>query len=66
MIRINVDCNYNYLGPSKPVLSEHELKELGASNKQRVIAYQDDDEWCGTIRYDETLPENMKWYIELD
>lgn len=66
MIRINIDCNYNYLGPSKPVLTEREVEELGLFVNQRVMAYQDDDEWYGTIRYDEELPESKRWYIELD
>ena len=66
MLKINVDCNYNYLGPSKPVLTKYEVEKLGLQVNQRVIAYQDEDEWYGTIKFEETFPEPMRWYIELD
>lgn len=66
MLRIMVDCNYNYLGPHFPALTKHEIDELGLQINQRVIAYQEDDEWFGTVKFDETLPESMRWFIELD
>lgn len=47
-------------------MSDLEIKLLGLIEGERVVAYQDDDEWDGIVRYDSSEPEGRQWYIELD
>ena len=65
MIRLYVDCNFNYLGPNKPIITEKEIVENHLHINQRVIIFQDSNEWIGIIRFDDTCPLNMKWYAEI-
>jgi hypothetical protein len=66
MIRVSIDTNYYYLGPDFPTISIIDIKKNGLVENQRVIAWQDDDEWYGTVKYDLSLPEQYQWYIEFD
>lgn len=66
MIQINIDTNYNFLGPTKPVISKNEIINLKLEINQKVIAIQDDDKWLGTIKFDSSLPEQWQWYIEIE
>jgi hypothetical protein len=65
MIKIPIDCNYNYLGPDKPIISEPKIKEFNLLLNQKVIACQEDEEWVGIIKFEESCPEHMQWYIQL-
>lgn len=56
MIRICVDCNYNFWGPDKPIISENKMQEFNLLPNQKVIAYQgcdDNDIWFGIVKYDD-------------
>lgn len=66
IIKICIDCNYNYLGPDKPIVSENQIQKFNLSVNQKIIVYQDDDEWVGIIKFDDTYPKNMKWFVELN
>lgn len=66
MRRIEVDTNFNWLGPDFPALSHREVKARGLEVGERVAAYQDDDEWPGTVRFDSSYPYQYQWYIALD
>jgi hypothetical protein len=39
---------------------------LKISKNQQVIAFQDDDEWLATVKFDSSLPEQYQWYLEFD
>jgi hypothetical protein len=64
--RYSIDCNFNWLGPSKPAISHKEAEEWGLQPGDHIVVYQDDDEWGGTVRFDQTLPYQYQWYVELD
>jgi hypothetical protein len=64
--RVSVDTNFNWLGPDRPAISSSEASELVLAPGDRVVAYQDDDAWDATVRYDPNLPSQYRWYFELD
>ena len=66
MIRIEVDCNYYYLSPTTPTVSKRIIDQLKLSINQKVIAYQDEDEWVATVKFDQTFPKQYQWYVEFD
>jgi hypothetical protein len=65
MKRILIDTNFNYLGPSCPALSAKEVMKSGLKKGEKIIAYQDDDEWEGIVSYAELLPPMYQWFIQL-
>jgi hypothetical protein len=60
-----VDCNFNFLGPSYPALSNNEVKKLDLSSHEHVIVFQDDDQWEGEVLFDPSLPEMYQWYVKI-
>jgi hypothetical protein len=65
-VKLMVDCNCNYLGFDKPTLSSFEIEYFSLKEGDKVIGFQDEQEWEGIVRKDPTLPEDMQWYLELD
>lgn len=66
MKRIDVDTNFNWLGPDYPVLSHAKVSRYELQVGERVLTCQDDDEWEAVVRYDATLPEQYEWYVALE
>jgi hypothetical protein len=66
MIRVEVDCNFYYFNPTTPTISKGCIERLKLSINQKVIAFQDDDEWVATVKFDPSLPERFQWYLEFD
>ncbi|MEI5909667.1 hypothetical protein WAK64_21975 [Bacillus spongiae] len=66
MKKFEVDCNFNYLGPDMPSLSKKEVITFNLNTNDRVVVYQDDDEWVGTVVFDDKLPLMYQWYVRLD
>jgi hypothetical protein len=67
--RVPVDTNFNWLGPDKPALSLEEVEQFQLTVGEKVVAYQpgdDSDVWNATVRYDLSVPEQYRWYVELD
>ncbi len=64
--KISIDCNFNYLGFDKPTISPFDVEYFAFRDGDNVIGYQDEQEWEGIVRYDPSLPEEMRWYIELN
>lgn len=62
---ITIDTNHNYLGPNKPIVTPYCIEFFKLNEGDIVIAYQDEDEWEGVVRFDGSLPEEYEWYIEL-
>ena len=65
MKKIEVDCNFNYLGPSCPYMSIQEVHLRKLVNGQEVIAHQDNAEWIGQVFFDSELPYQYQWYIKI-
>lgn len=65
MKKFEVDCNFNYLGPTNPSLTHKEVKDLNLKENEQVIVFQDNDEWKGTVKYNDSLPTAYQWYVEL-
>lgn len=63
--KIGIDCNFNWLGPLKPVISAFEIEHFNLKEGETIIGFQDDQEWEGIVKYDASCPEEMQWYIEL-
>lgn len=66
MKEFEVNCMFNYLGPSKPVIPLEEVAALKLQPGEKVKVFQDDATWIGTIVYDESLPSMYRWYAKLD
>ncbi|MDK8183739.1 hypothetical protein [Paenibacillus sp. UMB4589-SE434] len=66
MKRFEIDCNYNYFGPSKLGLSHEEVIKLSLIPNERVLVFQDEDEWLGTVVFYKELPYVYQWYVKLD
>lgn len=64
--KLSIDCNFNHLGFSKPTISQFEIEYFSLKEGNIVIGFQDEQEWEGTIRYDSSLPEDIRWYLDLD
>jgi hypothetical protein len=61
MKKIEIDCNFNYLGPNKPCLSHEEIKRYELKINEQIIAIQDEDEWIGKVLFDDSLPYSYQW-----
>ena len=66
MRRLEVDCNFNYLGPAFPALSQDEVVGFFLTPHEIVVAFQDEDEWEGEVLFDPSLPELYRWYVKID
>jgi hypothetical protein len=65
MKRFEVDCNFNYLGPDKPALSIGEVIALSLNPDEKVLVFQDEDEWSGIVVFDKSLPQMYQWYVRI-
>lgn len=65
-VKISIDSNNNYYGFDKPIVSSYEIEYFGLKEGDLVIGYQDEQEWEGIVKYDNSLSEELQWYIELD
>lgn len=65
MKRIEIDCNFNYLGPGYPALSEREVESLNLHENDSVTVYQDGGEWSGILCFDDSLPFQYQWYVKI-
>lgn len=66
MKEFGIDCRFNYLGPSKPALPHKEVAGLNLRPGEQVKVFQDDIVFNGTVVYDEHLPQNYQWYVNLE
>lgn len=64
--KIGIDANFNWLGPMKPVISTFEIEFFNLKEGEIIIGFQDEQEWEGIVRYDDSCPEEMQWYMELN
>ena len=64
--KISIDCNFNYLGFTKPTITLFTVQYFTLKEGDIVLGFQDEQEWEGTIRYDASLPEEMEWYLDLN
>ena len=65
MEKVTIDSNYNYLGPQFPTIPPEEVARLNLKDGEAIIAEQEGEAWKGIVEYDDSLPENMKWYVVL-
>lgn len=65
MKKIEIDTNFNFLGPCYPTLSLDEVRKLKLIVGEKIIVFQDNDEWNGIVCHDKTLPQMYQWYIKL-
>lgn len=63
---VYIDCNFNYLGPTKPTITLDEIEILNIKNGECVKVIDENDCWKGIVRFDPTLPEKQQWYVEID
>lgn len=66
MKEFGIDCMFNFLGPSKPALPQDEVTELNLKPGEQVKVFQDDFSCTGTVVFDEKLPLEYQWYVDLD
>ena len=65
MKRVYVDCNFNWFGPRHPSLSKADVEKYDLRAGEKIIAYQDDDEWEGIVFFDDAFPSDHKWYVKI-
>lgn len=66
MKRFEVDTNFNWYGARSPAIYQSVLREMQFEPGERVLVYQDEDEWYGTVCFDETLPDEYRWFVKLE
>jgi hypothetical protein len=50
---------------SCPSISEKQVRQLGLVEREKVIVYQDEDEWTGEVCFDPELPRQYQWYVQI-
>lgn len=66
ILKISIDTNSNYLGMDKPMISLNKIQYFGITSGDRIIGYQDDQEWEGIIESQSHLPEWYRFYLDLN
>lgn len=66
LLKISIDTNSNYLGMDKPMISLNKIKYFGITSGDRIIGYQDDQEWEGIIESQSHLPDWYRFYLDLN
>lgn len=66
ILKISIDTNLNYLGMDKPMISLNKIKCFGITSGDRIIGYQDDQEWEGMIESQSHLPDWYRFYLDLN
>ncbi|MDN4620153.1 hypothetical protein QCD85_18715 [Paenibacillus sp. PsM32] len=66
ILKISIDTNLNYLGMDKPMISLNKIQYFGMTSGDRIIGYQDEQEWEGTIESQSNLPEWYRFYLDLN
>lgn len=64
--KIEIDTNFNWFGPMKPVISTFEIEYFNLKVGEIISGFQDDQEWEGIVKFDVACPEGMQWYMELN
>lgn len=66
ILKISIDTNSNYLGPDKPTIFLNDMRYFAIATGDRIIGYQDEQEWEGIIESQSHLPEWYQFYIDLN
>lgn len=66
ILKIEIDTNSNYLGFTKPIIFSEEMRYFGIVEGDRIVGYQDDQEWEGIVEYQADLPEEYRYYLDVD
>lgn len=64
--KLSIDSNHYHYGPSRPTISPFEIQYFELNVGDKIVGFQDDQEWEGIIEYDPTYPEEMKWFLDLN
>ncbi|KQN96008.1 hypothetical protein [Paenibacillus sp. Leaf72] len=64
--RISIDTNYHYDGHIRPTIPPFVISHFNLRSGDKVIGYQEDQEWEGEIGFNATYPEEKRWYLELE
>lgn len=65
MKKISIDTNFHFHSPTRPTISPFVISRFNLVLGEKVIGFQDSQEWIGTIGFDKTYPEEMEWYFDL-
>lgn len=66
ILKISIDTNSNYLGFTKPIIFLEEMRYFDIVAGDRIVGYQDDQEWEGIVEYQADLPEEYRYYLDVD
>lgn len=66
ILKISIDTNSNYLGPDKPTIFLNDIRYFEIATGDRIIGYQDEQEWEGMIESQSHLPEWYRFYLDLN
>ncbi|MDQ1236119.1 hypothetical protein QE450_003617 [Paenibacillus sp. SORGH_AS306] len=66
ILKISIDTNSNYLAPDKPTIFLNDMRYFAIAAGDRIIGYQDDQEWEGIIESQSHLPEWYQFYLDLN
>lgn len=65
MKKIYIDTNFNHGGPTRPTISPFVICYFNIFVGEKVIGFQDSQEWEGIIGFNRTYPEEMQWYLDI-
>lgn len=66
ILKIEIDTNSNYLGFTKPIIFLEYIKYFDIVEGDRIVGYQDDQEWEGIVEYQADLPEGYRYYLDVN
>lgn len=66
ILKIEIDTNSNYLGFTKPIIFLEYIKYFNIVEGDRIVGYQDDQEWEGIVEYQADLPEVYRYYLDVN
>ncbi|MDQ1236113.1 hypothetical protein QE450_003611 [Paenibacillus sp. SORGH_AS306] len=66
ILKIEIDTNSNYLGFTKPIIFLEHIKYFNILEGDRIVGYQDEQEWEAIVEYQADLPEGYRYYLDVD
>lgn len=61
--KLSIDNNHFYLDPLKPTIAPFEIEYFNLEVGDKIMGYEDDQEWEGIVGYDSSYPEEMEWFL---
>jgi hypothetical protein len=65
MQKIAIDTNIHFYGPTRPTISPFVISRFNLQSGDKIIGFQDSQEWEGVVGFDNSFPDEMQWYLDI-